>query len=80
VVAEPGGSIPIISKLTIGHSPEPVTSTSHPHNLSPYTPHNAILPSPSRSKCGRFQSPHQHSVNITCLREISGMKMKMTVF
>jgi hypothetical protein len=34
VVTEPEGSTPLIPKPAIGHDPEPVPSTSHPHNLS----------------------------------------------
>jgi hypothetical protein len=29
------GSTPLISKPAIGHDPEPVPSTSHPHNIFP---------------------------------------------
>jgi hypothetical protein len=35
LVAEPEGSTPLIAKPDIGHDPEPVTSTSGLHNLSP---------------------------------------------
>jgi len=33
VVAEPKGSTPLTPKPAIGHDPEPVPSTSHPHYL-----------------------------------------------
>jgi hypothetical protein len=33
VEAEPEGLTPIITKLVTGHNLEPITSTSHPHNL-----------------------------------------------
>jgi len=35
VVADTGGITPLIPKPANGHDPEPVPSTSHPHNLSP---------------------------------------------
>ena len=35
VVAEHKGSTPLISKPTTAHNPQPVPSTSHPHNLFP---------------------------------------------
>lgn len=43
IVTEFEGSASI-SKLAFGHGPEPVTSTSHSHNLSPLVL-NVILPS-----------------------------------
>jgi len=33
LVAEPEGSTPLVPKLVTGNDPEPVPSTSHPHNL-----------------------------------------------
>jgi hypothetical protein len=35
LVAESEGSTPLIQKPATGHDPEPVPSTSHPHNLFP---------------------------------------------
>jgi len=35
LVAETKGSTPLISKPNIQHIPEPIPSTSHPHNLFP---------------------------------------------
>jgi len=35
LVAEPEGSTPLIPKPATAHDPEPVPSTSHPHNLFP---------------------------------------------
>ena len=35
LVAEPDGSTPLIAKPVTAHDPEPVPSTSHPHNLFP---------------------------------------------
>jgi hypothetical protein len=35
VVTETEGSAPLIPKPDTGHDPEPVPSTSHPHNTSP---------------------------------------------
>jgi len=34
-VTEPEGSTPLMPKLAIGHDPEAIPSTSHPHNLTP---------------------------------------------
>jgi len=35
MVAEHKGSTLLISKPAFGHDPEPVPSTTHPHNLFP---------------------------------------------
>ena len=35
--SRPGGSIPLIPRAAIRHDPEPVLSTSHRHNMFPFT-------------------------------------------
>jgi hypothetical protein len=41
----------LILKSTTGHGPQPVSSTSHPHNLFSYEPSNVILPPPILTTC-----------------------------
>jgi hypothetical protein len=56
------GSTPVIPKSVIGHDPEPVPSTSHPHNLIPWDP--LYLPGLPN---GRFsRKPHQNYVCMSC--------------
>jgi hypothetical protein len=35
MVAEPESSTPLVPKPATGHDPEPVPTTSHPHNIFP---------------------------------------------
>ena len=47
VVAEPGGSVPLITKPIPGHVPVPLSPTSHLHSLTSNEPRSANLSFPA---------------------------------